>query len=174
MQKNLSFQWILLSVKYTMYWSQSRLIRALYDLHSEWLSSCPHCLMYTKRPCANANKTGPCTLTEWITTFLIWIQAARTFDGWHGSMAAADADVKYIQLHVLKYAGWNPEDTDPAEVSLTLFKPNIGTVWKPFNGPVTVWEELLINWRVFGFWLDRIFFLDHHPSMIQTPHTEIL
>lgn len=147
-----------------------------YDLHSEWLSSCPHCLMYTKRPCTNANKTGPCTLTEWITTFLIWIRAVCMFDGWHGAMAAADADVKYIQPHVLKYAGWNPEDTDSTEVLLTLFKPNISTVWKPFNGlpsTVTVWEQLLINWRVFGFWLSRIFFLDHHPSMIQ-PHTEIL
>lgn len=38
-------------------------------------------------------------------TILIWIQAACTFDRRRSSSAAADADVKYMLLLVLKYAG---------------------------------------------------------------------
>lgn len=75
--------------------------------------------------------------------FLISIQAVRTFDRRHSGVAAAGADVKYILLHVLKYAGWNPEDTDARAVFLTLFYPNISTVWKPLNGLpsiVAVWK----------------------------------
>lgn len=36
---------------------------------------------------------------------LIWIQAACSFDRRCSSTAAADADVKCMLLHVLKYAG---------------------------------------------------------------------
>lgn len=38
-------------------------------------------------------------------TILIWIQAACAFDRRLSSSASGDADVKYMLLHVFKYAG---------------------------------------------------------------------
>lgn len=83
-----------------------------------------------KRPCTAANESDPLHLCWMNNTFLIRIQAARSFDRWHSSMAAADADVKYmlllllLLLHVLKYAGRNSDDTSPPWVVL-IFNPSL-------------------------------------------------
>lgn len=83
-----------------------------------------------KRPCTGANDSDPLHVCWMNNTFLIRIQAARSFDRWHSSMAAADADVKYMLLPllplqlVLKYAGRNSDDTSLPWVVL-IFNPSL-------------------------------------------------